>query len=51
MQRIQTKEVLPKTGLVYSEQRQLMQTLCKPKILPIKSLTLQQMEEDEKSAT
>jgi hypothetical protein len=40
-------EVLPKAGLVVSEKGGLSEVLCKPKILPIKSLTLQKLEEME----
>ncbi|OQR94266.1 hypothetical protein ACHHYP_01531 [Achlya hypogyna] len=44
------QEVLPKAGLVYSERGNLTEVLCKPKIMPIKSLTLMQLEELEKQA-
>jgi len=38
------REVLPKRGLLFTEaQAQLV--LCKPKLLPLKSLTLQRLEE------
>jgi hypothetical protein len=30
------KEVLPKAGLVYSEKGNLVEVLCKPKLMPIK---------------
>jgi len=43
-------EVLPKAGLVYSEKGNLSEVLCKPKIMPIKSLTLAKLEEMEKKA-
>ena len=45
----QTKptEVLPKTGLIYSEKGALSETLCKPKLMPIKSLTLEKLEQME----
>eukprot|EP00741_Cyanophora_paradoxa_P016429 tig00020912_g15864.t1 len=43
-------EVLPKAGLVYSEKGNLSEVLCKPKIMPIKSVTLQQLESIEKQA-
>ena len=36
-------EVLPKTGLLYTEQS-VMPVLCKPKILPLKSVTLEKLE-------
>lgn len=41
-------EVLPKAGLVYSEKGNLSEVLCKPKILPIKSITLQKIEQMDK---
>lgn len=44
------QEVLPKAGLVYSEKGNLSEVLCKPKIMPIKSLTLEKLEELEKQA-
>ncbi|GBG86946.1 hypothetical protein CBR_g44399 [Chara braunii] len=37
-------EVLPKAGLVYSEKGSLGDILCKPKILPLKSITLEVLE-------
>jgi BBSome-interacting protein 1 len=44
------QEVLPKTGLVVSEKGPLSEILCKPKIMPLKSITLQKLEEMEVSA-
>ena len=44
------QEVLPKAGLVYSEKGTLSEVLCKPKILPIKSVTLEILEQMEKDA-
>ena len=44
------QEVLPKAGLVYSEKGNLTEVLCKPKILPIKSVSLQKIEEMERKA-
>ena len=41
-------EILPKAGLVYSEKGNLSETLCKPKIMSIKSSTLEQIEKWEK---
>lgn len=38
-------EVLPKAGLVYSEKGNLSEVLCKPKIMPIKSVTLEKIEQ------
>jgi len=42
------KEVIPKTGEPIKEKKELSEILCKPKILPLKSLTLQKLEEMEK---
>lgn len=39
--------MLPKAGLVVSEKGNLSELLCKPKILPLKSITLQKLEEME----
>jgi len=43
----QLSEVLPRSGLVFSERGNLTDILCKPKILPLKSATLLRMEELE----
>ncbi|KAJ8026365.1 BBSome-interacting protein 1 [Holothuria leucospilota] len=43
------KEVLPKEGLLYEED-QLSVILCKPKILPLKSVTLEKLEKMQKDA-
>ena len=40
-------EVLPKAGLVYSEKGNLSELLCKPKLMPLKSVTLQKIEQME----
>eukprot|EP00636_Phaeomonas_parva_P007690 CAMPEP_0118857962 /NCGR_PEP_ID=MMETSP1163-20130328/4842_1 /TAXON_ID=124430 /ORGANISM="Phaeomonas parva, Strain CCMP2877" /LENGTH=72 /DNA_ID=CAMNT_0006791349 /DNA_START=170 /DNA_END=388 /DNA_ORIENTATION=+ len=37
-------EVLPKTGLVYTEKGNLREALCKPKLMPIRSQHLEKME-------
>lgn len=42
-------EVLPKAGLVVSEKGNLTEILCKPKIMPLKSITLQKLEDMEVS--
>lgn len=42
------KEVIPRNGLVFSEKGSLSEILSKPKILPLKSITLQKLEEMEK---
>ena len=41
-------EILSKAGLVYSEFGNLSEVLCKPKVLAIKSLSLQKIEELER---
>ena len=41
------REVLPKTGLVYSERGALSEVLCKPKIMPLKSAVLEQLQKIE----
>jgi BBSome-interacting protein 1 len=41
------QEILPKAGLVYSEKGNLSEVLCKPKIMPIKSVTLEKIEQME----
>ena len=43
-------EVLPKAGLLYSEKGNLSEVLSKPKIMPLKSVTLERIEEMEKQA-
>ena len=40
-------EVLPKTGLVYSERGALAEVLCKPKIIPLKSAVLEKLQRIE----
>ena len=41
------KEVLPKTGLVYSERGALTEVLCKPKIMPLKSSVIEKIQKIE----
>ena len=43
-------EVLPKSGLLYSEKGALSEVLSKPKIMPLKSVTLERIEEMERQA-
>lgn len=43
------KEVLPKQGLLFTEQTP-MPILCKPKIMPMKSVTLEKLETMQKDA-
>ncbi len=49
-QRFTIQEVLPKAGLVYSEKGNLSEVLCKPKIMPLKSVTLEKLEAMEREA-
>jgi len=49
-QKVKIEEILPKAGLVYSEKANLSEVLCKPKIMPIKSMTLSKIEEMQKAA-
>lgn len=42
-------EVLPKSGLLFSERGNLTEALCKPKILPLKSVVLEQLAAIEKA--
>jgi hypothetical protein len=43
-------EVLPKTGLVYSDRGSIAEVMCKPILLPLKSVGLQHIEEQERLA-
>lgn len=45
----QLKEVLPKSGIVIEERENLSEMLCKPKILPLKSLVLEQLKKIEEA--
>ncbi len=42
------KPVIPKSGLVFTDKNIFNEIVCKPKLLPLKSLTLQKLEEMEK---
>ena len=42
-------EILPKSGLLYHDDS-LEMVLCKPKILPLKSVTLEKLENMQKQA-
>jgi BBSome-interacting protein 1 len=42
---IKLVEIMPKAGLVFSEKNNPNEVLCKPKILPLKSVTLVKMEQ------
>ncbi|XP_062500216.1 BBSome-interacting protein 1-like [Corticium candelabrum] len=43
------KEILPKTGLVYNDPTTPL-VLCKPKLMPMKSVTLEKLEKMQKEA-
>ena len=43
------KEVLPKNGELYQEDKPSL-VLCKPKIMPLKSITLEKLEKIQKKA-
>ena len=43
-------EILPKSGLVYSERGGLVEVLCKPKILPLRSSVLEKLKLIEQQA-
>ena len=43
------KEVLPKQGMLYQEDMPTV-VMCKPKLLPLKSVTLEKMEKMQKEA-
>lgn len=47
--RVHMQEVLPKQGMVYQEDMPTV-VLCKPKLLPLKSVTLEKMEKMQKEA-
>ena len=43
------KEILPRKGLLYQEDN-LPLALCRPKLMPLKSVTLEKLEQMQKSA-
>jgi BBSome-interacting protein 1 len=42
------QEFVPKAGFLFSEQNLVAGVMCKPKIMPLKSITLQKIEEMER---
>ena len=42
------KNALPKNGLLYNETNNFELVLCKPKLLPLKSITIRKLEELDK---
>ena len=49
MSSVQIKEVLPKQGQLYQEDLPSMD-LCKPKLMPLKSVTLEKLEKMQREA-
>lgn len=45
-----TAELLPETGALYVEKGPLTEVLCKPKLMPIKSVELVKVEAIERAA-
>jgi BBSome-interacting protein 1 len=43
------KEVIPKSGIIFNEKVDFNEILCKPKLLPLKSMTIRKLEELEKN--
>jgi BBSome-interacting protein 1 len=43
------KEVVPKNGIIFNEKTEFSEVLCKPKLLPLKSVTIRKLEELEKN--
>lgn len=40
---------IPKNGIVFNEKTETGEILCKPKLLPLKSMTLKKLEDLEKN--
>jgi BBSome-interacting protein 1 len=45
----QLTNLVPKNGVVYNEKIDFPEILCKPKLLPLKSMTLKKLEDLEKN--
>jgi BBSome-interacting protein 1 len=45
----QLRNLVPKNGVVYNEKIDFPEILCKPKLLPLKSMTLKKLEDLEKN--
>lgn len=45
----QLREIIPRSGIVYNENNEFTEILCKPKLLPLKSVTIRKLEELEKN--
>ena len=42
------KNAMPKQGVLFNEFSDLSEVLCKPKLLPLKSITIRKLEELDK---
>ena len=42
------KEIIPKNGIVFNEKSEFSAILCKPKLLPLKSMNIKKLEHLEK---
>ena len=42
------KNALPKQGILFNETSEFTEVLCKPKLLPLKSITIRKLEELDK---
>ena len=45
----QLRNLVPKNGVVFNEKIDFPEILCKPKLLPLKSMTLKKLEDLEKN--
>ena len=43
------REIMPNNGIVYNEKHEFSEILCKPKLLPLKSMTIRKLEDLEKN--
>jgi hypothetical protein len=42
------KECIPKSGIVFNEKNEFSEILCKPKLLPLKTMNIKKLEKLEK---
>lgn len=47
-QKVKLKHVIPKSGMVYSQKNEFQEIMCKPKLIPLKSMNLVKLEQMEK---
>ena len=45
----QLRNLVPKNGVVFNEKIDFPDVLCKPKLLPLKSMTIKKLEDLEKN--